>query len=358
MKAETLRITKRRARQIAVMAQQLDASRPRNIQEAVEHLGFIQLDPTSAVAPSQHLQLWSRLGAEYRPEELSRRLYEVRSLYEHRAYIFPTSHYALHRSRMQGWPPGEGSWSKEVRRWMEVNEPFRKYVLTELRKRGPLRSRDLEDRSLESWQSSGWTHNRNVGQMLEFLWGRGEIAVVSRQGNDRVWDLAELVLPTKERAVPFDKAQRLLSEKRLRSLGIMRSDGVADLGVPVEVQGVKGEWIVDEELLDRPFKGRTAILSPFDRLVYDRERLLELFDFEYRLEIYVPKSKRRWGYFVMPVLRGDRLVARIDAKLDRKAELLRIPAVSLESHATKTDVEAVKAELAELASWLNVRVDS
>jgi uncharacterized protein YcaQ len=351
-------ITKRRARQVAVKAQLLDAKRPRRILDVVEHLGFLQQDPTAAVARSEHLQLWSRLGSGYRPEELSQLLYQEHSLYEHRAFIFPTAHYPLHRALMAGWPHGEGSWPSAVRRWMKVNERFGKYVLTELKKRGPLRSRDLEDRSAESWQSSGWTNNRNVGQMLEFLWGRGEIAVVGRQGNDRIWDLADRVLPTKGKAVPPQKAKRLLAQKRLQSLGIMRPEGAAGMGVFVEVKGVKGPWIVDEELIDQTFKRRTAILSPFDRLVYDRERLLELFDFEYRLEIYVPQSKRRWGYFVMPVLRGDRLVARIDAKLDRKAGILRVPAVHLETHATNADIKAIKSELDELASWLGVEQES
>jgi uncharacterized protein YcaQ len=241
---------------------------------------------------------------------------------------------------------------------MQVNEPFRKYVLAELKKRGPLRSRDLEDKSQESWKSSGWTNERNVGQMLEFLWARGEIALVGRAGNDRVWELAERVLPTKGEAVSADKAQNLLAQIRLRSLGIMRPNGMPGIGIPVQVEGVKGPWIVDEDLIDRSFKGRTAILSPFDRLVYDRERLLELFDFEYRLEIYVPTSKRRWGYFVMPVLRGDRLVARIDAKLDRKAGMLRVPAVHLEGHATITDIKSIRSELTKLGSWLGAKDDS
>jgi uncharacterized protein YcaQ len=195
--------------------------------------------------------------------------------------------------------------------------------------------------------------------MLEFLWRRGEIAVVRREGNDRLWDLAERVLPVDASAVPVEEARTLLAEKRLRALGIIRPDGVSDVGARVQVDGVKGEWIVDEELLNRPFKGRAAILSPFDRLVYDRERLLDLFDFEYRLEIYVPRAKRRWGYFVMPVLRGDRLVARIDAKVDRKEGVLRVSAVHVETHATRADKEAVKTELAQLASWLGVKhIDS
>jgi uncharacterized protein YcaQ len=350
------RISKRGARQIAVMAQLLDANRPQGILDTIEHLGSLQVDPTSAVARSEHLQLWSRLGANYSPEELSRLLYEERSLYEHRAYIFPTVHYQLHRPAMAEWPHGEGSWPREVRSWMKVNEPFRKYVLDELKTRGPLRSRDLEDRSLQAWESSGWTNNRNVGQMLEFLWGRGEIAVARREGNDRVWDIAERVLPIKGRAVPLEKARRLLAEARLRASGIRRPDGTSDIGARVEVQGVKGEWVVHEEFLDRSFKGRTAILSPFDRLVYDRERLLELFDFEYRLEIYVPKQQRRWGYFVMPVLRGDRMVGRIDAKIDRKERVLRVPAVHFETHATPVDTRAVESEVNHLASWLGVEV--
>ena len=124
------------------------------------------------------------------------------------------------------------------------------------------------------------------------------------------------------------------------------------------IEGVKGRWRVDPALLDRSFEGRTALLSPFDRLIYDRGVTEALFDFEYRLEIYVPVAKRRWGYFVLPALHGERLVGRVDAKRDLSAGTLRVPAVRLQRDATSADEAAIRAELAELASWLKLdRVD-
>ena len=136
------------------------------------------------------------------------------------------------------------------------------------------------------------------------------------------------------------------------------ADDVGEEGVEAEIEGVRGRWRVEPELLDRSFVGRTALLSPFDRMVYDRGVTEALFDFEYRLEIYVPVPKRRWGYYVLPVLHDERLVGRIDARADRDAGVLRVPALHLEAGATGRDLDATRAELGELAAWLRLdRVD-
>ena len=213
------------------------------------------------------------------------------------------------------------------------------------------------------WASSGWTNNRNVTQMLELLMMRGEIAIAGRVGRERLWDLAERVYPADVVIPSVDEAERLKNERRLASLGIARQKArampmepihVGDAGEPAVVEGTKGEWRVDPMALGEDFEGRTALLSPFDRLVHDRVRAEELFDFEYTLEMYKPAAKRRWGYFALPVLHGDRLVGKVDATADRKASVLRVHAIHEDVRFTRTLAKAVQAELDDLASWLGL----
>ena len=174
---------------------------------------------------------------------------------------------------------------------------------------------------------------------------RGEVAVSGRVGRERLWDLPERVYPADVVIPPVDEAHRIRNERRLVSLGIARKKSttmplepvdVGEAGEPAVVEGVKGEWRVDPAALDDDFEGRTALLSPFDRSIYDRVRAVELFDFEYTLEMYKPAAKRRWGYFALPVLHGDRLVGKVDAVADRKASVLRVNAIHEDVKFTRT----------------------
>jgi hypothetical protein len=362
------RLAKDEARRIAIRAQLLDARRPTDLLEVVRQLTFLQLDPTAAIAPAADLVAWTRLGDAYRPEHLTQALEEDRTVYEVRAVIRPMADLGLHLEEMAAWPfvnEEKRRWPPPGRRahtWIEENDAFRRDVLERLRSSGPLMSRDIPDTSAVPWESSGWTGNRNVTQMLEFLNARGEVAISGRLGRQRLWDLAERVYPPVE-AVPLAEARTVLAVRRVRALGIARPEVIGAggerhieevEGEPAEVEGSDGSWVVDPTALGEELEGRTALLSPFDRLVHDRVRAEELFDFEYTLEMYKPAAKRRWGYFALPILHDDRLVGKVDAVADRKASRLRVHAIHEDVGFTRAMTKAVNAELEDLASWLGL----
>ena len=345
----THRFARVEARRIAVRAQLLDSDRPTDLLAVVNQLAFLQLDPTAAVAPSADLVAWTRLGDAYRPAHLQQALERDRTLFEHQAMVRPMSDLGLYLAEMATWPPYEGA-----REWLRVNDSFRRDVLDLLGASGPLLSRDVPDTSVVPWPSTGWTNNRNVTKMLELLAARGEVAISGRSGRQRRWDLPERVYPADVSVVPLDEALKVRHERRLRALGIARATLVGEAGEPAVVEGTPGMWRVDPAAIGEPFAGRTALLSPFDRLIHDRTRALELFDFEYLLEMYKPKAQRRWGYFALPVLHGDQLVGKVDATSDRKAGTLNVHAIHQDVHFTRAVTTAVHAELAALASWLGL----
>jgi hypothetical protein len=356
-------LTKAQARRAAVRAQLLDAPRPTDLLSVVRQLTLLQIDPTAAVAPSADLVAWSRLGSSYRPADLKHALEQDRTLFELDALVRPMSDLGLHLAGAADRPHHE-----KPRAWLRDNDRFRRDILDRLRRSGPTVSRDIPDTCTVPWASTGWTNNRNVTRMLELLILRGEIAIAGRVGRERLWDLAERVYPADVAVPTVEEATRIRNERRLASLGIARQKAtnvplepvyVGDAGEPAVVEGVKGEWRVDPAALRDDFEGRTALLSPFDRLVYDRVRARELFDFEYTLEMYKPAAKRRWGYFALPVLHEDRLVGKVDAAADREASLLRVNAIHEDVRFTRAMSRAVQAELDDLASWLGLgRVES
>jgi uncharacterized protein len=348
-----------------VRAQLLGRERPAGLLEMVRGLTAVQLDQTAAVAPNADLVAWSRLGSSYSPEELAEALATL-ELLELRGFARPSESLVLFRAEMEAWP-GTGpllDWQEYRRDWVKANEGCRLDILERLRQDGPLIMRELPDTCVVPWKSSGWTNNRNVSQMLEFMIQRGEVAIAGRDGRDKLWDLATRVYPD-EPAIPIEEARRIRDGQRLRSHGILRVKGESCPGEPLDagvageravVDGVRGEWRVDPELLGQPFAGRTALLSPLDRLVYDRKRILELFEFDYQLEMYKPVAKRRWGYFALPILHGDRLVGKVDATSDRKAGVFRVDAVHEDAPFSKALSTAVHRELRDLAAWLQLHL--
>jgi uncharacterized protein len=291
------------ARRIAVRAQLLDGS-AKDVLDTVRRLGFLQMDPISTVAPPQYLVLWSRLGPFDR-EEVDRLLWEEKKLFEYDAFIYPVEDLPLQRARMRRRRRTPHPWARE---FLKENARLRRHVLRELERNGPLISRDLAPAPLPDWEPHRWWGGNPLRLMLDMLAGRGEIAVAARVGKQRVWDLGERVFPESE-TLPWREAERELRERRRRSLGVWLE---------------RGKLLAHPEAVDGAVPDRATLLSPFDRLVHDRARAEALFDFHYRLEMYVPKAKREYGYYVLPLLLGDRIVGRAEPRFDRKTGKLEL----------------------------------
>lgn len=320
-------VTLAQARRIAVRTQLLDGS-AKNVLDTVRRLGFLQIDPISSVAPPQRLVLWSRLGS-YDVAELDRLLWEERTLFEWAAFIWPIEDFPLVRARMRR---RRGKYRNEQQgtEFLRTNARFKRHLLRELEERGPLLSREIEADLMVSKDPHDWWGSRKVTLMLELLEGRGVVAVVGRRGKQRLWDLADRWYPGAE-SMPWPEARRLLEEKRFRALG---------------VRFEKGEWQAHPDAEDGPVPRRITFLSPFDRLIHNRDRAEALWDFHYRLEMYVPKAKRQYGYYVLPILRGDRLIGRIEPVLDRKTGVLQVKGIWWEPGVKPVSVQRPLKDLA------------
>lgn len=385
------------ARRLAISRQGLAGEGPpadaEGIMQILDNIRCLQLDPIRAVERTQLLVLWSRLG-NYEPALLDELLWQRRQLFEywaHAASIVLLADYPFFRPQMREWGSGSSAWEKRTRRWVADNDSLRRSVLNELTDGGPLASDQLTDSTDRAWVSGGWSSGRNVNRMLDYLWGTGQIMVASRQGQKRLWDLSHRCLPewtvTHELSWPETVFQTV--QLSLRALGVARPEqikrhftrgsypGLAKVLQQLERGGQivpakivddgqiwPGSWYIHRDDLAElraieqgDWQPRTTLLSPFDNLICDRQRTEELFNFFYRIEIYVPKAKRQYGYYVLPILHGDRLIGRLDPKMDRQSGKLHINSLFLED-GTPQDAatgRAVLAAIDELATFLGAK---
>lgn len=385
------------ARRLAVLKQGLAGLRPetgrQGILEVSRALGCLQLDPIRVVERSHLLVLWSRLGA-FNRAEFDALACEDRCFFEywaHRASIVLTEDYPIHNLLMRRYPTDRYAHSRRTKVWLRENQTLLRYVLRRFRTEGQLRLRDFEDRARVGWTSSGWTTGRNVERMLDYLWTKGRIVVAGRSGNEKIWDMAERWFPpwTPRERLPEREIVRRAAQRSLKALGVARPadierhftvgryPGLAQILSKLERTGVvepvrvaadgvewPGRWLLhadDGPLVDvlegGNWEPRTTLLSPFDNLIIERARTELLFGFHFRMEIYVPKPKRVFGYYVLPILHGDRLIGRVDPAMDRVRGVLAVQAVHAEPDApmTASTGKAVARAVEDLARFLGAR---
>ena len=353
-------LTRDQARRVAVRAQLLDASRPGDVIEVAEELGAIKIDPTATIAPAEHTILWSRLGLAYDPIQLSKAVESDRLLFEFDGSFRPVSLLPLMLPGMRQWPHRQSN-----RDWLDANDRFRRQILARLKADGPLLASDIPDTAEVSRAPDGWSGSNQTLIMLDFMLRRGEVAVTGREGRHRRWDLAERVYPPNLPQYEPDEAERMLDERRLHAAGIAKQKSpwtpVGVAGEAAVVEGSDWKFRVDPEALaalDDDDGGRVAFLNPYDGMLYDRPRLREIFEFDYVLEQFKPKSQRKYGFFAHPILMGDRFVGMLEAEVDRKRDALVVAAVHEFLPFEAEEDEMVRAEIADLGEWLGVTVEA
>ncbi|WIM13263.1 MAG: hypothetical protein OJF58_004229 [Enhydrobacter sp.] len=381
------RLSAAAARRIALAAQGFGVSRPNggsnagHVKRAIERLGLLQIDSVNVLARAHYLPLFSRLG-NYDAEHLDRAAWgrkSQRRLFEfwaHEASLLPLSSHPLFRWRMQRAAANAGDGKGKLHEFRREKAAFIGEVRRELADRGPLAASELSNGGERRGPWWGW----NDGKLaLEWLFFAGEVTTATRRGTfERVYDLTERVLPEEVLDLPTpaaEEAQRALLRMSARALGVATEGdlrdyfrlGVADtrarLGqlvesgdlLPVEVEGwSKPAYLDPTARQPRRIEAR-ALLAPFDPLIWERARTHRLFDFFYRIEIYTPLAKRKHGYYVLPFLLDDRLMARVDLKADRPSSRLLVHAAHLEPGVEARHVAApLREELRLMADWLGL----
>lgn len=353
-------------------------AKPTDILPAIQRMSLLQIDTINIVARSPYLVLFSRLGA-YSPEWLDNALSngELMEYWAHEACFLPRSDFALVRHRMRA--PDKMGW-KYRKEWMEQHAQEIKALTEHIQQNGPVRSADFEH---PRKGASGWWEWKPHKRHLEGLFTAGEVMVIARRNFQRVYDLTHRVMPhwdDERDMLSQSAAEAIMLENSARSLGIFRPQWLADYYrlrqpalapllqewqaqrriIPVEVESLGAMWLHNDLLpeLELALAGKltathSAVLSPFDPVVWDRKRAEQFFDFSYRLECYTPAPKRQYGYFVLPLLHKGQLVGRMDAKMHRKAGELEIISLYLEegTRVTAGLEKGLRAAITEFAAW-------
>lgn len=359
-----------------------DASPAGALLKTARRLGAIQIDSVNALVRAHYLPLYSRLG-HYDRAELDilhqgppsrRRLFEY---WSHEASLVPVEDYPLYRFRMARALQGGGGLWKRLRRFACEHPDYLDAALAEIERRGALSASELSGSGRGSGAWWGWSHGKSA---LEYLFWTGQVLIAHRRGNfERVYDLPQRVLGRRLIEAPApdaEDAQRALVERAARAMGVasvrdvaryfrldaretrQRLDELHEAGwlVPVAVEGwrtpawrhVRARPVASPERI-------TALLAPFDPLMWDRDRAACVFDFHYRLEIYTPAARRRYGYYVLPFLMGGRLAARVDLRADRAHRRLRVIAAHPEPHTDPSKLaKTLGSELERLARFLEL----
>jgi uncharacterized protein len=345
---------------MALHAQLLDGRTPvmpgrRGASQVVDHLGYVQIDTISVIERAHHHVLWTRVPG-YKPELLHELQKTERRIFEywgHAASYLPMKDYRFYLPTMRGFHNPTQAW---YRGWLEKHGRHLGPVLERIRAEGPLAARDFES---ESKQARGpWWDWRPAKAALEMLFWRGDLMISERRGFERVYDLTERVLPeTIDLRPPApDELGRFIVRRALSALGPasekdirayirigdkdMVSDALRQMGeaadiVPLTVEGGDGLFYAWPEALHQASRfhakpPRVRLLSPFDNLVISRSRLKQRFDFDYVLECYVPQAKRLYGYFILPILFGERIVGRLDPKAERRGKNMSVRFLAIE----------------------------
>ncbi len=382
-------------RHLAITKQYLYHAPNPTFAEILASIGCLQLDPISAVAKSHQIVMWSRVG-NYDKQALSHFIYTEKQMFEywaHEASLVLSSDYPIYRHWMDAYPR-TGNWGEYINTWLselgEKGAKLQNEILSRFQNEGALPSRAFESHG-KGGVSSGWTGDSILNKMLDYLWHKGKISVSKREGNQRWWDLMERCLPenapkqvlteTEVVTVALQKAIKALgigtikhikahfTRRRYPNIEAILKNLVHDgLVIPVKLMDgtteMKGAYYLhadDLGLLEALEKGgfapKTVLLSPFDNLICDRNRTEELFKFLYRIEIYTPQAKRQYGYYVLPILRGDKFIGRIDPVIDRKAGIFTINAIYAEPDAPDDadTIHAIRQNIEGLGAWLGAK---